>query len=101
MTPRPKIEGAQSGLPPVSPLVYQFGAGDAVFTLTVRFNESNHLLQNMRLDRSDAASQYSAITINGAAVGQITPGGTLTVSGPALAAMGLETIEDIGSVGLA
>ena len=101
MSQHPTPEGPLSGLPPQSPYVFQFGAGDVVFTLTVMFNESTRLLQNMKLERSNAASQYSSITVNGAAVGTITPGGTSTISGPALAAMGLETFEDIGSVGLA
>jgi len=90
-----------TGLPATSPFVVQFGINGAVFTATITFNNANRALQNIRLDRSAALTQYSALTINGVSIGSPTAGGTLTVSGPALSGFGLNVFEDIGPIGLA
>lgn len=90
-----------TGLPPTSPYVIQFGLNGNTFTATITFNESTRALQNIKLDRSAALTQYSALTINGVSVGSPTAGGTLTVSGTALAGFGLHVFEDIGPIGLA
>lgn len=88
-----------TGLPPTSPFVVQFGRNGQVFTATIRFNNATGALQNIQLDRSvDAVG--SSLTINGQAVGTVTPGGTLTLSGATLAGFGLNVFTDIGAIGL-
>lgn len=90
-----------TGLPPASPYVIQFGLNGQTFTATITFNTTTRALQNIKLDRSAALTQYSSLTINGVSVGSPTAGGTLTLSGPTLSGFGLNTFEDIGPVGLA
>lgn len=90
-----------TGLPPTSPYVVQFGLNGQTFTATITFNTTTRALQNIKLDRSAALTQYSALTINGVAIGTPTAGGTLTVSAPSLSGFGLNVFEDIGPIGLA
>ena len=96
----PDVE-TNTGLPPTSPYVIQFGMNGKVFTCTITFNEGTRALQNIKLDRDATLTQYSSLTINGVSIGSPTAGGTLTVSGPTLAGFGLNVFEDIGPVGLA
>ncbi len=81
--------------PITSPAVMQWGMNGAVFTITITFNDSTRALQNIKLDRSANLASYSGLAIGGVVIGQPTPGGTLTVSGPSLSVLGFNVFEDI------
>lgn len=84
-----------------SPWDFAFGINGEVFSGTVTFNETTRAIQNIKLDKSAGLTQFTSLLINGVVVGSPTPGGTLTVSGPALDNLGLSVFEDIHTIGLA
>lgn len=82
-----------------SPVVIQFGSDGSVFEVTITFHDDTRTLINVRLSRNSVAAE-STLLINDVEVGTVNPGGALLVSASKLASLGLETFEDIGSIGL-
>lgn len=88
-----------TGLPPTSPYTVQFGHDGSVFEVVIRFNESTRGLISVHLQRSADASG-ATLLINDVPAGTVSRGGALTLNASQLAGLGLDTFEDIRSVGL-
>jgi hypothetical protein len=90
---------AHTGLPPTSPYEIEFGQDGSVFDVVIRFDEGTRLLISVHLQRDNAA-KGRGLLINDVEVGSVNHGGGLLLSASKLAGFGLETFEDIHTVGL-